>query len=95
MNVPSVVGKEKDVAVVGATPEVVKVNSKVTLKTKSRMAGLKVRKVRSKLLLSVPSSEETERLVRNKKKRTLSVNIYTISKIRPTPIFSKKKKKLA
>lgn len=40
-------------------------SSKVTLKTKGaggRMAGLKVRKVRSKLMLSVPSSSDgTER----------------------------------
>lgn len=41
-----------------AKAEVQRVNSKVTLKTKGRMTGLKVRKVRSKLMLSVPSSPD-------------------------------------
>lgn len=68
MNVPSndtvVVEKKKnEVPPPPPKAEVQRVNSKVTLKTKGRMTGLKVRKVRSKLMLSVPSSSSdgTER----------------------------------
>lgn len=52
-----VVAKEE--AAAPAKVELTKVSSKVTLKTKPRIAGLKVRKVRSKLMLSVPSAPDS------------------------------------